>query len=407
MSAWPRKPAKRRWPISCFFSNASRLCAPRTRMCARSRSAAAGGLALIRCDGGGSFGYGHVKRMVALARALRDREGLGSIFAVHGSDDALQPIARAGFEATLVDGTNDLEALGAMIANRSPDMLICDLREGLDRADLARLGKRVTLTAVIDDGSPRRLAADYAYYPPVPQAERLDWSGSRCERRIGWQWAILGQGKPATTWPNASGRTTLLVTMGGSDPQNLTHQMRACARQARSDIPRALRHRTRRRQQGAAGARHRGARLQFRNAGRRGRIGDGIRIRRCGAHRLRRDGLRTRGLWRAGDLSLPRRGSRAVGDGIRVGRHRPVARPRLGGRRRGDRQCRFGSAERRHAPQGDAGSRVFRRSTAKGLRAWPRTSHSIWPNGAPSPTGARASSPAQEACAVASAILVA
>ena len=37
----------------------------------------AGGLALIRCDGGGKFGYGHVKRMVALARALRDREGIG------------------------------------------------------------------------------------------------------------------------------------------------------------------------------------------------------------------------------------------------------------------------------------------------------------------------------------------
>ena len=34
-----------------------------------------GGLALIRCDGGGRFGYGHVKRMIALARALRDREG--------------------------------------------------------------------------------------------------------------------------------------------------------------------------------------------------------------------------------------------------------------------------------------------------------------------------------------------
>ncbi len=28
----------------------------------------AGGLALIRCDGGGQYGYGHVKRMVALAR---------------------------------------------------------------------------------------------------------------------------------------------------------------------------------------------------------------------------------------------------------------------------------------------------------------------------------------------------
>ena len=46
-------------------------------MCGRNRSVPSGGLALIRCDGGGKFGYGHVKRMVALARALRDREGIG------------------------------------------------------------------------------------------------------------------------------------------------------------------------------------------------------------------------------------------------------------------------------------------------------------------------------------------
>ena len=46
--------------------------------------AVAAALALIRCDGGGKFGYGHVKRMVALARALRDREGIGVIFALNG-----------------------------------------------------------------------------------------------------------------------------------------------------------------------------------------------------------------------------------------------------------------------------------------------------------------------------------
>jgi len=186
-----------------------------------------GGLALIRCDGGGRFGYGHVRRMIALARALRDREGIGAIFAVHGSEDALQQVERAGFEASPVDGAHDLEALGALVAERAPDMLIADLREGLDRAALAELGTRVALTAVIDDGAPRRLAADYAYYPPVPQAESLDWTGSHCERQIGWQWAILGQGKPAASWRNAAQRPTILVTMGGSDPQDLTIK---CAR---------------------------------------------------------------------------------------------------------------------------------------------------------------------------------
>src|SRR3569832_1058194 len=70
-----------------------------------------GGLALIRCDGGGKFGYGHVKRMVALARALRDREGIGASFALNGSEDAAIPIRRAGFAVTMLQAPGDLERL--------------------------------------------------------------------------------------------------------------------------------------------------------------------------------------------------------------------------------------------------------------------------------------------------------
>src|SRR5215469_15795806 len=102
-----------------------------------------GGLALIRCDGGGPFGYGHVKRMVALARALRDREGIGSVFAVNGSEDACEPIRRAGFAATLLNG----ESLENMVQTHAPDMLLCDYREGPSRRELAELAMRVRLSA--------------------------------------------------------------------------------------------------------------------------------------------------------------------------------------------------------------------------------------------------------------------
>src|ERR1700748_445490 len=47
--------------------------------------AKAGGLALIRCDGGGKVGFGQVKRIVSLAKALRDREGIGSGLRGHRS----------------------------------------------------------------------------------------------------------------------------------------------------------------------------------------------------------------------------------------------------------------------------------------------------------------------------------
>lgn len=183
---------------------------------------AQGGVALIRCDGGGRFGYGHVKRMVALAKSLRDREGIGALFAVNGTADALGPIRGAGFEAALVDGNDDETALAALIEARAPDMLICDMREGMGREGLARLSKDVSLTAVIDDGSNRRLAADLAYYPPVPQAARLDWWDSACMPRIGWEWALLGLNKMQLPKHTQSPRPSLLVTMGGSDPMGLT-----------------------------------------------------------------------------------------------------------------------------------------------------------------------------------------
>ncbi len=181
-----------------------------------------GGLALIRCDGGGKFGYGHVKRMVALARALRDREGIGAIFAVNGTEDACEPARRAGFEARLLDGSLD-----ELVEHLKPDLLLLDGREGPTRYELSKLSREVGLTAVVDDASERRLAADVAYYPPVPQALALDWSSSRCEPRIGWEWSLLGLSTAPSTARVASGRPTLLVTMGGSDPFDLTLR---CAR---------------------------------------------------------------------------------------------------------------------------------------------------------------------------------
>jgi spore coat polysaccharide biosynthesis protein SpsF len=185
--------------------------------------AASGGLALIVCNGGGGFGYGHVKRMVALARALRDGQGIGAVFAVVGELDALEPIRRAGFETVHFPRYHG-DALAQLIAARKPGLLLLDCREGPSRTELEGLRASMPFVAVIDDASERRLAADRAYYPPVPQAALLDWTGSSCEPRIGWQWALLGSTQVPPVARKPTTRQTVLVTFGGSDPLNLTER---------------------------------------------------------------------------------------------------------------------------------------------------------------------------------------
>ena len=68
--------------------------------------------------------------------------------------------------------------------------------------------------------------ADYAYYPPVPGAQALDWTGSNTLPRLGWEWALLGLNpNAAPTRVSRSSRPTVLVAMGGSDPHGLTLRM--------------------------------------------------------------------------------------------------------------------------------------------------------------------------------------
>ncbi len=189
-----------------------------------------GGLAIIRCDGGFTYGYGHVKRSLTLARALRDRQGFGVVFALNGDADAAKAVHDSGFETYLLPALGKGNALASLVASKRPDIVICDARENLARDDLVRLAAKIAVVAVIDDSSDRRLSATHAYFPPVPQVENLSWKGTKTQVRVGWEWALLGF-DPSSVAPNRVSldavRARMVISMGGSDPLDLT-RLAAC-----------------------------------------------------------------------------------------------------------------------------------------------------------------------------------
>ena len=161
---------------------------------------------------------------MTLARALRDREGLGVVFALNGTDEAAAVVRQAGFAAVLLPQGNVGTGLARLMDEKKPDMLIADARDALSPAAFAREAAKVAVAAVIDEGSERRRFATHAYYPPAPQVKDLSWKGTGTLVRAGWEWALLGFDPAAMSLPEKArdAKPLIIVSMGGSDPLDLT-----------------------------------------------------------------------------------------------------------------------------------------------------------------------------------------
>ncbi len=180
-------------------------------------------LVVFRCDGDAELGLGHVYRSIALADELRDRHGCGVKFAMVRGEVGASAIRNAGYELERkADEGQEDPWLDEVISRLRAGVLVLDVRSGLRRESVDAWRARGVLVATVDDPSERRLAADLAFYPPVPQVRRLDWTGFQGELHVGWEWVVLRRQFAESSSRVPPECPTVLVTMGGSDPAGIT-----------------------------------------------------------------------------------------------------------------------------------------------------------------------------------------
>ncbi len=186
----------------------------------------AGPSILIRCDGSSEIGLGHVMRCLALADELRSQHDCAVTFAMRRDALGVRLCEERGYR--VVRGlTPNLPDQGVWLRDLcqeiEAEIVVLDVRDELPRAIVQRLRDEGKFIVTIDDPTDRRLEADLAFYPPIPQLRQLDWLGFTGKQYAGWEWVIT---RPEFSAPitreTSSYRPVILVTMGGSDPVGMT-----------------------------------------------------------------------------------------------------------------------------------------------------------------------------------------
>jgi spore coat polysaccharide biosynthesis predicted glycosyltransferase SpsG len=182
---------------------------------------------LFRCDASPEIGLGHLVRCLALADELHQNHNAAVAFAMRASPLGSEMAQRQGYLVVSDrDGYGsdfDHEAwLRECMRQTEAQVLFVDVRDDLPRSALDALAVRGATIAVLEDMSERRWAAHVAFYPPVPQVQKSDWSGFQGRLCVGWEWVILRSQFSESLPPRDNSTTCLLISMGGSDPAGLT-----------------------------------------------------------------------------------------------------------------------------------------------------------------------------------------
>ena len=191
---------------------------------------------VIRCDASARVGVGHLSRCLALAHAFRADHGIGAALLMRHDPAALTIAERAGVPVVVVPDDDAAADESVRSALATAWALVLDYREHLDDSVLDEAARRGVVVATIDDPTPRRLRAALAFYPPIPQLADWDWSGFSGELLAGWEWVVMRRDLGPPRADRMSDSPRLLISMGGSDPRDMTSAALHALQRLRSPV---------------------------------------------------------------------------------------------------------------------------------------------------------------------------
>ncbi|HWH58163.1 MAG TPA: UDP-2,4-diacetamido-2,4,6-trideoxy-beta-L-altropyranose hydrolase [Terriglobales bacterium] len=187
------------------------------------------GTLLIRTDATPDIGTGHVMRCLALAEAWQERGG-HAVFATHRCVPGIQQrLTSANIEVHDLSSSpgsrNDSDETGALIDALRPEWVVID-GFGFTSDYASRLQRLGTRIALIDDhGTRDRYDADVVINPNIfASAEMYPRKDPATELLVGLRFALIRREfrKIERSSQHLRSKRNLLVTLGGSDPDNVT-----------------------------------------------------------------------------------------------------------------------------------------------------------------------------------------
>jgi len=184
---------------------------------------------VFRVDGDEKVGMGHIVRCLALATELQERYFCGVSFIIKGEGGIAEMIREKGFKVEVLPSRMSGEDEAKRIVDFSRDYganrIILDLKDEVSPEYIFKLRKTNIPVISMDNNGEGAFFADVNIFPVAHFIPDNRWKKYRGKLYYGPEYVILRR-EFRKDYPPLDNKTpNILITMGGSDRENLTRKI--------------------------------------------------------------------------------------------------------------------------------------------------------------------------------------